>query len=147
MKFRAFVLVGASLLVATSSVAAFGLSDIVGGSSSHGGKTNVREVVHDCKRALHKYLESQYLLIDALDLKAELAARKATLKFAEKGSAEQSDEDLIAESDACSDVIRPRIESNKSMDAEHKKLAAVAALKYVQATIETKKNGWRSYKS
>ena len=76
MKFRAFVLVGASLLVATSSVAAFGLSDIVGGSSSHGGKTNVREVVHDCKRALHKYLESQYLLIDALDLKAELAARK-----------------------------------------------------------------------
>ena len=139
MKFRAFVLVGASLLVATSSVAAFGLSDIVGGSSSHGGKTNVREVVHDCKRALHKYLESQYLLIDALDLKAELAARKATLKFAEKGSAEQSDEDLIAESDACSDVIRPRIESNKSMDAEHKKLAAVAALKYVQAAIETKK--------
>ena len=140
MKFRAFILVGASLLVATSPAAAFGLSDILGaGSSSNGGKTNVREVVHNCKKALHKYLESQYLLIDALDLKEELAARKATLKFAEKGSAEQSDEDLIAESDACSDVIRPRIESNKSMDAEHKKLAAVAALKYVQAAIETKK--------
>jgi hypothetical protein len=88
---------------------------------------------------LHKYLDSQYLLIDALDLKEELAARKATLKFAERGGAEQSDEDMIAESDACSDVIRPRIESNRSMDAEHKKLAAVAALKYVQAAIETKK--------
>ena len=139
MKFRVLVLVGASLLVATPAMYAFGLSDIIGGSSSRGGKTNVREVVHDCKRALHKYLDSQYLLIDALDLKEELAARKATLKFAEKGSAEQSDEDMIAESNACSDVIRPRIESNKSMDAEHKKLAAVAALKYVQATSETKK--------
>ena len=139
MKLRTLVLVGTSLLVASPAMAAFGLSDIIGGSPSHGGSTNVREVVHDCRRALHKYLESQYLLIDALDLKEELAARKATLKFAEKGSAEQSDEDMIAESDACSDVIRPRIESNTSMDAEHKKLAAVAAIKYVQASIETKR--------
>jgi hypothetical protein len=139
MKLKTLVLVGASLLVASPAKAVFGLPDILISADTHGGRTNVREIVHDCRRALHKYLESQYLLIDALDLKEELAARKATLKFAEKGGAEQSDEDMIAESDACSDVIRPRIESNKRMDEEHKKLAAIAALKYVQAAIETKK--------
>ena len=139
MKLKSLVLVGASLLFASPAMAAFGLPNILGVSESHGGKANVREVVHDCRRALHEYLESQYLLIDALDLKEELAARKATLKFAEKGSAAQSDEDMIAESAACSDVIQPRIESNKSMDAEHRKLAAVAALKYVRASLETKK--------
>jgi hypothetical protein len=139
MKLKTLVLVGASLLVSSPAKAAFGLPDILISADTHGGRTNVREIVHDCRRALHKYLDSQYLLIDALDLKEELAARKATLKFAERGGAEQSDEDMIAESDACSDVIRPRIESNRGMDAEHKKLAAIAALKYVQAAIETKK--------
>ncbi len=139
MKLKTLVLVGASLLVASPAKAAFGLPDIVISSDSHGGNSQVREVVHDCRRALRNYLESQYLIIDALDLKEELAARKATLKFAEQGSAAESDDDMIAESNACSDVIRPRIESNKALDAEHKKLAGHAALKYVQAVIETKK--------
>ena len=139
MKLRALVLVGASLLVASPAKAAFGLPDIFISSDSQGGNSHVREVVHDCRRALHRYLDSQYLIIEALDLKEELAARKATLKFAEKGTAAESDDEMIAESNACSDVIRPRIESNKSLDAEHKKLAGHAALKYVEAVIETKK--------
>ena len=139
MKLKTLVLVGASLLVASPAKAAFGLPDIIIGSDSHGGQSNVREVVHDCRRALHRYLDAQYLIIDALDLKEELAARKATLKFAQKGGASESDDEMIAESDACSDVIRPRTESNKRMDAEHKQLAGAAALKYVQAVIETKK--------
>ena len=139
MKLRALVLVGASLLIASPAKAGFGLPDILISSDSHGGNSHVRDVVHDCRRALHNYLESQYLIIDALDLKEELAARKATLKFAEKGSAGESDDDLIAESNACSDVIQPRIESNKRLDAEHKQLAGAAALRYVRAVIETKK--------
>lgn len=132
-----------ALLISSNALAGFGLPGGVPGvskdkQSASATDASVAQTVAACAVSLRNFNDAQDLLLNAIAKKEEVAASKNELQQVGSGdNSVKAVKKLVQNSETKQEMIKKKIAENQPLDAEQKKLAAIAAISYAKAIVGT----------